>query len=61
MDSDLDEVKVEVQTNIEKRPKIIERFGMFEIYNVADLRDAIHGFHFADRRLSQPPTPQAGC
>jgi len=26
---------------------------------VADLRDAIHGFHFADRRLSQLPTPKA--
>jgi len=26
---------------------------------VADLRDDIHGFHFADRRLSQLPTPQA--
>jgi len=26
---------------------------------VADLRDAIHGFHFVDRRLSQIPTPQA--
>jgi len=26
---------------------------------VADLRDAIHGFHFTDRRLSQLPTPQA--
>jgi len=26
---------------------------------VADLRDAIHGFHFADRRLSQLSTPQA--
>jgi len=26
---------------------------------VADLRDTIHGFHFADRRLSQLPTPQA--
>jgi len=26
---------------------------------VADLRDAIHDFHFADRRLSQLPTPQA--
>jgi len=25
---------------------------------VADLWDAIHGFHFADRRLSQLPTPQ---
>jgi len=26
---------------------------------VADLRDAIHGFHFADRRQSQLPTLQA--
>jgi len=26
---------------------------------VADLRDAIHSFHFADKRLSQLPTPQA--
>jgi len=26
---------------------------------VADLRDAIHSFHFADRRLSQLPTLQA--
>jgi len=26
---------------------------------MADLQDAIHGFHFADRRLSQLPTPQA--
>jgi len=26
---------------------------------VANLRDAIHGFHFADRRLLQLPTPQA--
>jgi len=26
---------------------------------VADLRDAIHGFHFADKSLSQLPTPQA--
>jgi len=26
---------------------------------VADLRDAIHGFRFADRRLSQLPTPKA--
>jgi len=26
---------------------------------VADLRDAIYGLHFADRRLSQLPTPQA--
>jgi len=26
---------------------------------VANLRDAIHGFHFADKRLSQLPTPQA--
>jgi len=26
---------------------------------VANLRDAIHGFHFAGRRLSQLPTPQA--
>jgi len=26
---------------------------------VADLRDAFHGFHFADRKLSQLPTPQA--
>jgi len=29
------------------------------MFFVADLRDAIHGFHFADRRLSQLPTPQA--
>jgi len=26
---------------------------------VADQRDAIHDFHFADRRPSQLPTPQA--
>jgi len=26
---------------------------------VADLRDAIHGFHFTDRMLSQLPTLQA--
>jgi len=26
---------------------------------VADLRDVIHGFHFADRRLSQLPSSQA--
>jgi len=24
-----------------------------------DLREAIHGFHIAERRLSQLPTPQA--
>jgi len=26
---------------------------------VADLRDAVHGFHFADSRLSQLPILQA--
>jgi len=26
---------------------------------MANLRDAIPGFHFADKRLSQLPTPQA--
>jgi len=30
-----------------------------KINNVADLRDAIHGFHFADRRLSQLPHSRA--
>jgi len=29
------------------------------MYFVADLRDAIYSFQFADRRLFQLPTPQA--
>jgi len=29
------------------------------LFFIADLKNAIHGFHFADRRLSQLPTLQA--